>query len=309
MSHGPSLPSKTTIALAAGAILLLLAAGWEFAFASHWTQRLPPGWTWSAHYIGVGTNPDPVTGEFPAEDTPSIYQRSMRILSRGGNSVQVADTYETRDIESGKTTFEYNVKWDIDSATGEHRAAEFQGQQLVFPRHVQKKTYALRANYVKGIQLAYEAEVEIEGLTTYRFVYRGRGEYTESYAGTAQYPGVAVAAGQEIRCADDRFVFSVWVEPLSGEILQLEESCLTGDYVYDIATGKKVAAVMRWSGATAGDDVLVRAGEIRDERARLLWHERYGPGLAALAGLALLAGAGTKNAVQRLRRPPARSAD
>ena len=114
--------------------------------------------------------------------------------------------------------------------------------------------------------------------------HRGRGEYTESYAGTEQYAGTKVKPGQEIKCADDQFIFKVWVEPLTGGIIKIEESCHAGDYVYDIATGSRLEAVDRWSGATAGDDVFNRARRVGRERANQLWINRYIPALLLLAG-------------------------
>lgn len=291
---------KTIIALAAGALLLVVAGGWKFGLAAHWTQRLPPGWSWEANYIGVSTYPDSATGEFPAGDTPAIYRRSIRIVG-GDDSVEVEDSYATRDIATGQVTWEYVTRSKVDRATGKHLAPEARGAYLVFPRHVKRETYAIRTNYLKGLPFSYQGEAEVEGIRTYLFAYRGAAEYTESYAGTAEYPGIEVAAGQEIRCADDRFSVTFWVEPLTGEILKSEESCESGDYIYDIATGKKVAPTSRWSGATAGDDVLIRAGKIRSDRTRILWYGTYIPVLAALAGMILLAGAGTVYGTRRLR--------
>lgn len=158
-----------------------------------------------------------------------------------------------------------------------------------------------RSNYLKGIPLEYQDEEDIEGITTYLFTYLGRGEYTESYSGTEQYPGIPVKVAQEIKCADDQLVFRVWVEPLTGEILKMMESCLSGDYIYDIASGQKITAVLRWAGTTGGDDVLIRANQIRAERARLQWFEVYLPAITALIGIILLVGEGVKRSSVRSR--------
>ncbi|HBB86543.1 MAG TPA: hypothetical protein DC047_02880 [Blastocatellia bacterium] len=34
--------------------------------------------------------------------------------------------------------------------------------------------------------------------------------------------------------ADDQFVFKVWVEAVTREIIKIEESCNSNDYLYDI---------------------------------------------------------------------------
>lgn len=288
---------KTKYILIMGLLLLALAALWKFALAHQWTQRLPPDWTWQADYFGVGTYPDPSTGDFPADDSVTTYQRSMSILSEDERptAVTVEDAYIIRDLATGKVTWEYVVRADVNPATGGYLDAELRDQILVFPRHVDKKTYKLRSNYIQGIPLTYQSEEVIEGLATYRFAYEGGAEYTESYRGTDQYPGVPVEEGQEIKCADDQFQFKAWVEPYTGEILKVEENCLAGDYIYDIASGQKLAAVLRWSGATAGDDLLIRADKIRVERTRLQWVEIYIPAIIAFMGMILLAGAGVKH--------------
>ncbi|MEO5888140.1 MAG: porin PorA family protein [Anaerolineales bacterium] len=301
--HSNNLLMRTGIQLLGGLTLLILAAAWKFGLAPQWTQRLPPAWTWQADYIGISTFTDPNTGEIPAEDSTGIYERSIRIVSETERprAVQVEDTYTTRDINTGQITWEYILNAEVNPATGEHLEPQFRGQYLVFPRRVEKKAYRLRSNYLKDIPVAYQSEENIEGLTTYLFAYEGRGEYTESYLGTEQYPGVPIEAGQEIKCAEDQLVIKLWVEPLTGEVLKVEESCLSGDYIYDIASGQKIAAILRWAGTTAGDDILIRADQIRAERTRLLWFDVYIPIITALTGILLLFWYGMQRSVARAR--------
>lgn len=282
--------------LIAGTLLVVLAAVWKFSLAPRWTQRLPAGWAWQAEYIGISATPDATTGRFPAEDTTATYQRSTRMVSEVGrpHHVKVQDTFIMRDLNTGQIIWEYITEAPVDPATGAHLGPGLEGEVVVFPRQVEKKTYRLRTNYLKGVPLAYQGAEDIGGLTTYRYAYQGRGEYTESYFGTAQYPGVRIAAGQEVKCAADQFSFKVWVEPLSGEIIKMDESCRSGDYIYDSASGRPLGAVLRWGGTTAGDDVLIRCDQVRADRRRLLWLGRDLPAGAALLGLLLLAGAGIR---------------
>lgn len=209
-----------------------------------------------------------------------------------------------RDPATGAITWEYIYSAEVDPGTGEHLAPEYRGQYFVFPRHVEKRIYTLRYSYLKGLPLAFEKEDELDELHTYLFSYRGRVEYTESFAGTENYPGVPVKPGEEIKCADDRFVYRMWVEPLTGETVKIEEACYAGDYVYDVATGNRLRAVDRWGGTTAGDDVIERVNQVRDLRTRYLWATRWAPLLLALGGGFVLAlatrrkGAGDRSAAQ-----------
>jgi hypothetical protein len=282
-----SLLMRKKVLITGGFVLLGLAAVWQFTLMPRLTERIPGGWQWQTDYIGYQTYLDPETGKVPEKDVPATYSQAIDIVanSRRSGSVELAAKYSIHDIASGKMTWEYEYIAAVDPQTGAHLKPEYRGDYFVFPRNVQRKTYKLRFSYLKGIPVAFQKEEEVEGLGTYVFTYRGRGEYTESYAGTADYPGVQVKPGQEIKCADDEFVFTAWVEPVTGEILKIEESCLSTDYIYDIATGKQIAAVDRWGGETVRDDVISRVETVNQERTKLLWTSRYLPSSLLVAGL------------------------
>lgn len=294
---------RTRYIVISGVTILVLAVFWKLVAVPQLTQRLPSDWSWTANYIGFSTLPDPITGQFPLTNTTGIYQRAMRIISdvRRPTSVQIEDSFIIRDIDTGLANWEYILLSEVNPANGQYVGPNYQGQYIVFPRHVQKKAYTLRANYLEGVPMAFQQEVEVEGLATYLFSYFGRGEYTNSYIGTQQYPGTQVLDSQEIKCDQDKFEIQIWVEPLTGEILKVDEGCLTGDFIFDRTTGEKLAAVFRWAGATAGDDVLVRAEQIRAERDRLLWLETTIPMILFSLALICLLWAGIRYAIERRR--------
>ena len=277
---------RKKIFIAAGVALFGLTAVWQFALVPRLTERIPASWQWGTNYIGYQTYLDPKTGKVPEKDVPTTYSQTINIVanSRQPGSVELDDRYLIHDIASGKVTYEYNYVAAVDPRTGAHLKPEYRGDYFLFPRNVERKTYQLRFSYLKGIPVAFQREEEVTGLATYLFTYRGRGEYTESYAGTAEYPGVQVKPGQEIKCADDQFVFKAWVEPVTGEIIKIEENCLASDYIYEIATGKQLEAVDRWSGETAGNDVVNRVETVSRERTRLVWQTRYIPSGLFVAG-------------------------
>jgi hypothetical protein len=273
-----------------GAVLIILAGVWHLWIGERWTRRIPSGWQWTASFIGVIGYADPQTGKFPEKDSSATYERSIKIASSSPTSVTLVDAYTVRNFVSGKVEWDYISQVDVDPQTGAHLDQQEQrGDYYIFPRQVEKKTYRISMNYLKRIPLSFEREEEIEGLLTYRFGYRGRAEYTESYAGTPEYPGTKVGPGQEIRCLDDQFTIVMWVEPTSGELVKLEEGCYSGDYIYDVATNQPVAAVMRWGGVTEGNDVVSRAERIRQERRAYL-AARCFPLVLLLSGLLTLGG-------------------
>jgi hypothetical protein len=278
---------RKKIFIIAGLVLFGLTAVWQFALVPRLTERIPAGWQWETNYIGYQTWPDPQTGQLPEKDATGTYSHIIVIIphSRQPGSVELDDRYLTHDIASGQVTYEYHFHAPVDPRTGAHLKAEYRGDYFLFPHNVEQKIYNLRFSYLKGIPLAFQREEEVMGLATYLFTYHGRGEYTESYTGTADYPGIQVKPGQEIKCADDQFIFKAWVEPVTGEIIKIEENCNSNDYVYDIATGKQLEVIDRWGGESAGDDVINRVETVGRERTKLLWKTRYFSASLLVAGL------------------------
>jgi hypothetical protein len=269
-----------------GVALFATAAIWETSYAPRWTQRLPPDWRWESEFVGIQTNADPTTGQLPAKDVTALYDRLIRISSEADRptSVQLEDLYVIHDPVTGERIWEYVSRADVDPRTGAHLAPEYAGDYFVFPRHVEPRTYRLRFSYIKGVPVVFEREDEIEGLGTYVFSYRGPAEYTDAYVGNLGMPGLSIRPGQEVRCADDQYVLRVWVEPLTGETVKIQESCYSNDYLVEVATGKRLAVVDRWGGESAGDDVIRRAGLIRRSRLRYLLVSRWVPDALDAAG-------------------------
>ena len=274
----------------AGAILAVGAVAVHFVANSMWGQRIPRDWSWESKFVGVATFADPKTGEIPKTDTPAIFIRSIQQQQQEGRPVFVMlkDTYAILDPATGKRTWEYVVDAKVNPGTGEHLLPEFRGEYFVFPRDVSPRTYKMRFSYLKGLPLAFIREEIVEDLHTYLFAYKGRGEYTESYAGTDQYPGVKVQPGQEIRCADDQYSLNLWVEPLTGEIIKWSETCLSGDELFDVKAGKHVAWLERWAGDAAGSDVQRNITLVKAQRKRILWGNYYLPAILLLAAVACL---------------------
>ena len=275
--------------LLAGLALITLSVIWHLGISPYWEERFPEGWGQEFNFIGISTQPDLSIDQFPPTDDTAIYQRVIEVIDRQANALTMQDRYIIRDESTDAITYDYTFRAEIDPRTGEHLNPAYQGDHYLFPRHVEKTTYRIRHSYLKGIPLAFQAEEEIGGLWAYRFSYHGAAEYTESYIGLTDAKGRQVEAGEEIRCADDQFRLNMWVEPVTGEVLKIDESCYSGDYAYDIATGKQLMPVLRWGAVTAGDDVQLRSDSVRIQRTRFLWATRYLPLLFLGTGIVSLA--------------------
>jgi hypothetical protein len=269
-----------------GALLCVAAVVWHFAVSPVWQERLPPDWTWRSSFIGTSTFAD-TDGNYPAGDPSIEYERTFRIVEEenGSRAVGLEDLYTNRDAKTGEVVWQSRTLTLADPRTGAYLGTGQGDRIAVFPRHTEKRSYRLSLGYLKDIPMSFLREEEVAGLSTYFFRYAGRMEFTNAYVGTEDYEGIKVEPGQEIKCNDDQFVFSVWVEPTTGEIVKWQESCYAGDAVYDIATGRKLAEVARWGGVSRGEDSVSRALSLRWQRLALLAMTRYLPGLLLLLGV------------------------
>jgi hypothetical protein len=269
--------------------LLFIAAAvlWTFTIAPRWTQRLPPGWSWRVRSVATIRMPDPKTKGFGTETiaAPQVFEAGITDNSSRPTAVKVRDRYTAYDASTDQVAWEYLFSASVDPKTGRHLNPEYRDDYFVFPRNVEKKTYKIRYSFLKGIPVAFQQEEMVGGLNAYVFAFKGEADVRDTYAGTPDFPGITMKAGQEVRCSDAGFVFKAWVEPVTGEIIKLENSCYSGDYIYDIATGEKLEALQSWGGVTAGDDVTIQVRSLEHERSRMLWVTRYVPGLLLLGSL------------------------
>ncbi|MEA2763992.1 MAG: Porin PorA [Gemmatimonadaceae bacterium] len=276
--------------IVAAILLIAFAAVWQFSLGSRWTMRVPRDAVFTTQYVGTQTNADAATGVVPQRDALSTYERIIRVQDAADwpRSVILEDKYSVRNIETGAIDFAYVAAERIDPETGAWGEGPYRGDIVLFPRNVQQRSYTMRSNYIRGVPLKFSGVREIGGLDTYLFAYQGPIEYTAIYGGTPESPGVKVLPGQEIRCADEQFYYRIWVEPRTGAQVKVEEGCLSGDFVYDKVTGKKVSAIDRWNGVSAGSNLAAGITQIYKER-RLYLLAAYLPAILLIGSLAVLA--------------------
>ena len=282
--------------IVAAIALAAFAAVWHFSVAPRWTRRVPRNAVFTSQYVGTNTSADPRTGIVPVHDALSNYERIVVVKDAADwpRSLILEDKLSARNIETGMVDFEYIASEQIDPETGALAEGPHKGEIVLFPRNVQQRNYTMRSNYIPGLLLKFSGVREIGGLETYLFSYKGPIEYAAIYAGTAETPGIKLLPGQDIRCADDNFYYRTWVEPRTGTQVQVEEGCLSGDFVYDKATGNKVSAIDRWNGVSAGSNLSSGITEIYNAR-RVYLSALYLPGILLMGSLAVLA-------IGRLRR-------
>jgi hypothetical protein len=270
--------------------LAVFATVWHFSLGPRWTMRVPRDAVFTTHYVGTQTNADSATGVVPQRDALSNYDRIVRVKDAADwpRSVILEDKSSVRDIRTGAINYEYITRERIDPVTGAWSDGAYKGEIVFFPRNVQKRTYTMRANYIPGVPLKFSGVSDLGGMETYLFSYKGPVEYTAVFSGTPESPGARALPGQEVRCADEQFYYRAWIEPRTGAQVKVEEGCMSGDFVYDKATGKKVSALDRWNGATTGYTLSSGITEIYKARRAYLF-AMYLPGILLIGSLAILA--------------------
>jgi len=276
--------------IVAAVVLAGLAAVWHLVLAPHWTIRVPRNAVFASKYFGTQTNADPKTGVVPTQDVLTTFDRTIRVIDGTDwpRSVVVRDQHTAHGLKTGAINFEFIAEERIDPRTGAWAEGRHTGDIVVFPRNTQKRTYTMRSNYIPGLPLAFAGVDDIGGLDLYKFSYMGPIDLTAGYAGTPQSPGVKVLPGQNIGCADDQFYLRIWVEPRTGNQVKLEEGCMSGDFIYDKSTGRRVAAVDRWNGVTTGASLGARITEVYAARRNYMWASLYLPGLLLVASACVL---------------------
>lgn len=275
-----------------GGFVLLVAVGWWSWALARWSQRIRPGWESVMTCIGTHTAANPGTGRFAESDTPAVYQHVLRATEPGEErgSVIVEERWVQWNIATGEQQLQASSHALVSARRATRLEPGKEGGAFLFPRHVKPTAYTLQTGYLKGLTVSFQARERLEGLETLRFGYEGPAEYSDAYAGDAGHPGIRPAAGQQIRCRDDSFAIGLWVEPTTGELVKLVEGCSSGDYLYDTATDLPVGPVARWSGSSAGDEMLERIERIRRERRDYQWNVQAIPALLVLVGLVIAAG-------------------
>lgn len=271
-------------------VLFAVAAIWYFLIGPNLTVRVYDGWTWNAQFIGINNYAwDAATDTFTGTDPININKRDMiASLDPQTKELIITDLYATLDPNTNQPTWEFTLIAPVDPKTGAHTSDAYSGSYFLFPRNVQKITYVMRFSSYPGVPVDFVQEENIEGLNTYMFAFKGAADYGFAYISTPNYAGIDLEPGQEIKCWDDQLEVILWVEPVTGEVVKEKETCLSGDYVYEKTTGKKVYGISRWAGEMTGDALIENVANIRAERNRVLWLGLYIPILLALAGIAVM---------------------
>ena len=272
-----------------GCLLLVLFGVWKGYLENRLTLRIPQGWSYHAQYLGNLVYADE-NGNIPPGKQLNMYHRDFTLVSWEPTKAVIEDLYRTYDIQNGEITWESKLLFTVDPASGKIISypghPEAPGLFYLFPQNTKKQTYTFFSYDLNPIPLEYKREEIREGVVLYVFSYAGPIDFTEIYMDAYIEADFNFPAGARLVTTD--YYREIWVEPLTGEIVQFIEDS-PGDYIMAPETNEKLAIVAVWSGKYTGktmDHILQRTKNIM---MQLKLFQGYIPYTFLFGGLIILA--------------------
>jgi|GEM_PF-5155638 len=273
------------ILMIVGVISFLAAGFWVFIFNGQMNARYSEGWRWELNSLGLNALADEETGLFPEtpqeEDPISLQERvvSSETVPDSANQVLISDVFTVKNAETGTEEWSFTTTATVDVSTGQHIEGELASDYYLIPKNAEKTTYIVSNTTYQSIPLAFEREEEVAGINTYMYAYYG------DINNEAAYDYIDLEDGQEIICFD--FTMEHWVEPRTGEIIQVREIC-PGDYVVDKSSGEQLFGLQRWQIVSTGDDLLRRTSVVNSQLTTLNLMNIYIPLFLVSVGVVAL---------------------
>jgi hypothetical protein len=181
---------------------------------------------------------------------------------------------------SGEINFETTNLYGIERRTRLNMAGYgdvTRTGQYLFPPHVQRIEYPIWDPMFIGLRQAAFDHVEIfEGLQVYVFTFSGTGmDETAGYNYLADVP--------EHYLVQTDGEGTIWVEPLSGMVVDYEDSGVS--YFIAPANGVRIADFNQWTEKYTPETRTAQLALARTARLRILLLEIWLPGASMLAGL------------------------
>lgn len=253
-----------------------------------WSMRIPEDWYFKADYLGNNAFAD-ANGQLPKKRDINKYTRERTILEWSPNRTLIEEHYTLYDITTGKVTYEFVPQFEVDPKTGKHLRypdhPETSGIYYLFPRGTTKQDYRIFDYTLNVVPMQFFKETIVNDINLYVFQYKGMIDYTSSYAGSDNFPGMIPPAGQRIITSN--MLLQYWVEPITGNIVKIVEDS-PGDCFVDEKTGKQIATIAVWSGQTTNENtrhLIQKTREKLQTRNLVFW---WIPGGLLIFGFILL---------------------
>ncbi|MBW3635161.1 MAG: DUF3068 domain-containing protein [Armatimonadetes bacterium] len=259
--------------------LWLLAGVTRFWIAPQMT-KLPADYTEETSYAARGRFRDTSDGAWEKFDLV-VRRVDQTLVASSDHAIVQGDINWTTN--AGEVTYESAGIYGVDPRTRTNLPGYGNVQrtgQFLFPPHVRRATYRLWDPFYSGARAAiFSHAATLEGLPVYVFNCHVRGlDETHGYTFLRDVPeryhAYSTATGK------------VWVEPVSGRVVDFEDAGKS--YFGVAATGKPVSDFHFWSARYTPQTKWAQIRRARSARLRLLILENWLPSTLLLAGLGTL---------------------
>lgn len=258
------------------AFIFFLAAipVWRFLIVPG-LEKVQTNFSVKVAFNSLGNQYDPEKGAFK-EELASKSLLDVTVNSMEGNIIVLDSVFEAQTL-SGERIYESGRQYEVDTRTG--RSISDQEEWVIFPNHVEKKSYTTTYFVrVDPMKLDFVEEDNLLGLPVYH--YRGSDTVDASKAfsfeeGVPEERGVTNSAQADL-----------WIEPFSGHIVKMIDA---GENTYfDLNTGQELYPRNIYKNIFSDDTVANNVRIAQNEKQTIQLYERWIPILLGLIALAFL---------------------
>jgi hypothetical protein len=267
----------TRFILLAGIACMVLAVAWKALVSPTYEVRFPMDWSWTFNALGYTDYPE--GGQY-LDDIKQLDVNIRTVViesTQPDGTVILFDDFQTTDAQTNRLIWDLKFRTSVDPITG-RLTAPYENDYFLFPRYPQKDTtYNIRNNIFLGVPVSFVEEVNLYGIDTYLYQFKGDFDNSALYDET-------LAEGETIICFG--LELSYWIEPTLGDVVKYFERC-DGDWVVNTDTREQVRPLARWQTETDSDDILRQIPVINARLENYHFMTLYAPLGLGILGLGL----------------------
>jgi putative ABC transport system substrate-binding protein len=252
---------------------------WFFVAIPRLTE-IPESFEYQANIFSLDNFFDEQKRDYTGEEI-SKTKFSYHVVKKEKGVLLIKNVFDVRTL-TGEKIFSISRLYGIDPKTGRHVAGfgdrDREGT-LFAPRFLKKQNYLYwHINYDKPASMTFQEEVNLFGLTVYRYQAIYHADQTKNLT---HLPGVPKSRGVNLD-----ITLQTWIEPITGRLIQYQDNTIA--YYYDQQTGKRLHPWNKFSNNYTHTSVGEQVAQTRVEKQQLLFYHRVIPGVLAAIPLMML---------------------
>jgi hypothetical protein len=262
--------------LGIGIALLVFIPIWIFLVVPE-MEKLPKDYGYETNLFGTENVYNIEIGDFEGEEVVKV-NRKVVAKEIEGDNLFVNDHFSSSFLD-GEVYYSTNQGFTVNRKT---KKIEGTGAYFEFPRDLKKQEYNVWFYYLtEPFIVEFEKEEKLLGLDTFLFSYELEFDATSGFSDSDEL----VPETYYIKESPNG---KIWVEPISGIIVKLEDSGI--DYYVEktdnVLTAQEVSPTFKWTAKYNDDTIANQVRIAQNEKQRIILIEWIVPILLALIGLA-----------------------